>query len=30
MMVQFGCAFVCIFKGPDVADAAQGANDGTA
>jgi hypothetical protein len=29
-LVRFGCAFVCIFKGPDVAAAEQGANDGTA
>jgi hypothetical protein len=29
-LVRFGCAFVCIFKGPDGAAAEQGANDGTA
>lgn len=29
-LVRFGCAFVCIFKGPDVAAADQGVNDGKA
>lgn len=30
LMVRFGCAFVCIFKGADGAAAEQEANDGAA
>lgn len=30
LMVRFGCAFVCIFKGADEAAAEQGANNGAA